>query len=488
MPQHLTTSPPHHSWRIALLPWLGEQELFQQYDQSTAWDSSVNQRLLTARPSFYACPKTVNPELTSYQVPVSIRSAWPYDMQLQMRDFTDGASNTVLMIDSHSPEVKWTAPQDLNMNQASAAIKDGQQHSDSSHGQVTQVLLADGSVRLIANTIDGDLRRALLSPAGGRLPLQPLSAIAQKFSSLENQSSATKPFAAPRDSARWPGVVMWPTARKEIDPANSNVYCPTLTLAWRKFLDQTPHSIQTPLATELTQSPFTLKDIAKDSIVTETSKFSVRCKLKKHLSFVAKFDAFRQPLHFVDQAGDHQVKAFGVTSHWNDYMAALSQIRVHDYRSPDDFIITIANDAAEDLVLAKIPPTKPLSESIKEVVDRIRNSKLPLTNQRVVRSEQLVIPILEVSVKADFRQQLRSPTNPRLEEASQSIQFRLDERGATVWSEARIVGENGHYDLEVGKRTFVFDKAFLLMLREASDKQPYFATWIGNTEFMIPAE
>ena len=225
-PSALSTSKPHHSWRIALLPWLGEQELYQQYDQSTAWDSPANQRLLNARPTFYACPETTNSLLTSYQAAVSIRSAWPYDMQLQMRDFFDGPSNTVLMIDSHNPEVEWTAPQDLNMSQASAAIKNGQQHSDSSSGQVTQVLLADGSVKLIANTIDGDLRRALLTPAGGRLPLQPLSAIAQNFSSLESHPPATKKFPAPRDSASWPGVVMWPTAIKEIDSSNSIVYCP----------------------------------------------------------------------------------------------------------------------------------------------------------------------------------------------------------------------------------------------------------------------
>ncbi|MEJ7591153.1 MAG: hypothetical protein WKF77_06360 [Planctomycetaceae bacterium] len=38
--------------------------------------------------------------------------------------------------------------------------------------------------------------------------------------------------------------------------------------------------------------------------------------------------------------------------------AALDQIRVIDYRSPDDFVIAIENLSGEDLVLAKIQNQK----------------------------------------------------------------------------------------------------------------------------------
>ncbi len=47
-----------------------------------------------------------------------------------------------------------------------------------------------------------------------------------------------------------------------------------------------------------------------------------------------------------------------------------------------------------------------------------------------------------------------------------------------------MIGENGHYEYTPGTRTFIFDKPFLIMLREALDKQPYLAAWIANTELM----
>jgi hypothetical protein len=67
----------------------------------------------------------------------------------------------------------------------------------------------------------------------------------------------------------------------------------------------------------------------------------VNCKLRKHLAFSAEFDPFKLPLTFVDTLGEHKVKAFGVTSHWEDFQFALAQVRVSDYRSPDDFVISI---------------------------------------------------------------------------------------------------------------------------------------------------
>lgn len=208
-----------------------------------------------------------------------------------------------------------------------------------------------------------------------------------------------------------------------------------------------------------------------------------------HLAFSAVFDSFHLPLTFHDRSGQHNVKSFGVTSHWADWRLALAQVRVHDYRSPEDFVISIANLSNEDLILAKIPQPATLDEGIRSVSDRIRNSRMSPVAREVVAEEDLVIPTLELSVFADFRKELEHPDaalGTRLLVAKQELQFRLDERGAVVHSEAELVGENGSYEYKPGTRTFIFDKPFLIMLREAPEKQPYFAGWIGNTDLMIP--
>lgn len=488
LPSAMSSKQPRHSWRVDLLPWIGEEDLYQTYDQSLAWDAEANQHVLGNRPDLYACPEVLDSRNTSYQVPVSVRSAWPYDTPLSQRDFIDGTGNTFLMMDVHKPQVEWTSLKDLTMQQTLDAIGSGQQHSSRGKDRVTQILMADGSVKQINNSIDSQVIRALLTPAGGRLPSKPLSVFAQQQGALENDVPEAKSFAAPRDAIRWDGVTLLPAESKPIIVSDSLIYCPTFTLAWNAFTDQFPQLSPTPLARGLAQSRFTSSDISSDSVVIDVSENSVRCELKKQLAFMARFDAFKKPLTFTDHSGKHLVRAFGITSHWTDFAPALSQIRVHDYRSADDFIISIANDRGEDLILAKIDSPDTLLEGIHSVSNRINMSTLKAEERSVVTNEQVVIPVLEVSVMADFRTQLQDAAaeSVNLEAASQIIQFRLDERGAIVWSEAQVIGENGHYDVKVGNRTFIFDKPFFVMLRESSEQQPYLAAWIGNTELMFP--
>ncbi len=152
-------------------------------------------------------------------------------------------------------------------------------------------------------------------------------------------------------------------------------------------------------------------------------------------------------------------------------------------------MIAIKNLSGEDLVLAKIPKPETLKSGLDDITERIRNSRMPLASRSVIAEEEVVIPVLELSVSAQFAGDLNSKDQQpgtRVESATQIVQFRLDERGAVVWSEAEVIGENGSYDYTPGTRKFILDKSFLIMLRETPEQQPYFAAWIGNTDLMIP--
>jgi len=63
------------SWRVELLPYLGEGELYQQFKHDEPWDSPHNRKLLSKMPAVYAPPgvKTQRPYSTFYQVFVSAR-------------------------------------------------------------------------------------------------------------------------------------------------------------------------------------------------------------------------------------------------------------------------------------------------------------------------------------------------------------------------------------------------------------------------------
>ncbi len=61
------------SWRVELLPYLGEQELYNQFKREEPWDSPHNKKLLSKMPAVFAPPgvKTRRPYSTFYQVFVS---------------------------------------------------------------------------------------------------------------------------------------------------------------------------------------------------------------------------------------------------------------------------------------------------------------------------------------------------------------------------------------------------------------------------------
>jgi RNA polymerase sigma factor (sigma-70 family) len=64
------------SWRVELLPFLDQNELYQQFHREEPWDSPHNKKLLSKMPTVFAPPgvKTRQPNWTYYQVFVSAGS------------------------------------------------------------------------------------------------------------------------------------------------------------------------------------------------------------------------------------------------------------------------------------------------------------------------------------------------------------------------------------------------------------------------------
>jgi hypothetical protein len=103
------------SWRVALLPYLGEERLYRQFRLNEPWDSPHNKALLEKMPRVYAPPgvKTRQPYTTFYQVFVGPHAGFEKHRALRMADFPDGTSNTLLIVEAESP-VPWTKPEDLH--------------------------------------------------------------------------------------------------------------------------------------------------------------------------------------------------------------------------------------------------------------------------------------------------------------------------------------------------------------------------------------
>ena len=108
---------PMHSWRVLLLPFLEEQELYERYNFDEPWDSQHNLQLATSIPPAYYCSlrrrEAEASGYTNYFVPVGPDTAWPPTGARHFGEITDGTGNTVLVVADHSRNTVWLEPTDL---------------------------------------------------------------------------------------------------------------------------------------------------------------------------------------------------------------------------------------------------------------------------------------------------------------------------------------------------------------------------------------
>lgn len=104
------------SWRVAILPFVDQADLFEQYDPKQPWDSDHNLKLLSKMPKVFRRPgQRVDSTTTGYVGFADENSALGLDMPTKMRDIVDGTSNTVLLFEAET-EIPWTKPEDLTLD------------------------------------------------------------------------------------------------------------------------------------------------------------------------------------------------------------------------------------------------------------------------------------------------------------------------------------------------------------------------------------
>ena len=167
LPQNITSKDgePLLSWRVAILPFMDQAELYRQFKLNEPWDSPHNIKLLDKMPEFLRHPAMLTPPgTTCYQRPVGKGFMSPTG-ELKFRDITDGMSNTILALEApEAKAVQWTKPDDISINANSPlnSLLDNTR-------QGFNVVLADGAVRFLSNQIDPEILKALLTRNGAEI-------------------------------------------------------------------------------------------------------------------------------------------------------------------------------------------------------------------------------------------------------------------------------------------------------------------------------
>lgn len=174
---------PMHSWRVLILPFLGEEQLYSEYRFDEPWNSEHNRALAARMPAVYYCPSDQNGMSlqTSYVMLVEPGTISDGSKSHSVADIRDGLANTILLAEAVDANIAWMEPRDLNAEAVSVAVygsgeelpRDARSIS-SRHVQVP-LLFCDGSVRTYDRSLlSEDQLKAMTTIAGGeRIPSIP---------------------------------------------------------------------------------------------------------------------------------------------------------------------------------------------------------------------------------------------------------------------------------------------------------------------------
>jgi hypothetical protein len=145
----------------------------------------------------------------------------------------------------------------------------------------------------------------------------------------------------------------------------------------------------------------------------------------------------------------------------------------------------LSRDPGKEVILAKIPFGRTLSGMIRDIDGRIN---LP-GETRLSEIDELVIPKIKFDTEHSYNEFLGLHLrNAGFEEyffahMLQNIRFRLDESGAEAVATGEIVLHKGPVS-----RFYIFDKPFMVILRDKDSCEPDMVVWIDNTGILELAE
>jgi len=134
-------SPNGLSWRVMLLPYLGEDELFREFKLNEAWDSPANKKLLKKMPAVFGKDEEGR---TRIHLITGLGAPFQNGQGLEIKKITDGTSNTIMLAEAGTDRADfWTKPRGLNYDASTPATTFGKLKD------TVQVVMCDASSRQV---------------------------------------------------------------------------------------------------------------------------------------------------------------------------------------------------------------------------------------------------------------------------------------------------------------------------------------------------
>lgn len=160
---------PLHSWRVLVLPYLGYQTLYDEFDLTEPWSTEANRQLIFQMPDEFRSPvaSAGSGYETYYTLVTGAETLFPPSGPLGPADVTDDPAKTLLVVEGARPSsvsLQWTEPGDLDFATLSTTI--GSDLGGNHVGGATAVTV-DGRGHWLRDTLEPAVVRALFTPRGG---------------------------------------------------------------------------------------------------------------------------------------------------------------------------------------------------------------------------------------------------------------------------------------------------------------------------------
>jgi hypothetical protein len=154
------------SWRVYLLPFLEDSDLYDRFRMDEPWDSEHNKQLIAEMPDIYkSSDPTVPPGQTTFMMPLYQGAFASRPQASSMAFMVDGTVNTLLVVDAApSHAAIWTKPDDLEIDLDKVAELLGPKDSET-----FIAAFGDGWVMPISKSIDEETLRRLLQADDGEV-------------------------------------------------------------------------------------------------------------------------------------------------------------------------------------------------------------------------------------------------------------------------------------------------------------------------------
>ena len=155
---------PTKSWRVAILPYIGQSDLYHSYHSKQPWDASQNRAVGNTPLDIFRCPSdsgaTANPTETNYMRIVGKDTVGGEPNEaVKISDITAGTSYAILVVEVSGLNIHWEEPRDLTAEEFMNMVA---KRRVSHHSGGFNVLMADGSVHFIEYTVVPKALRSML--------------------------------------------------------------------------------------------------------------------------------------------------------------------------------------------------------------------------------------------------------------------------------------------------------------------------------------